>query len=154
MVARRGSCSTLPLWRHLSLGPLTHSPSAGTSSRALFVSAHFVRHMLALPLTHASSSGARSQLQSIRSRSSTQAPRFFLRGTLTFGAPFFQLGRSRQADAPLLPIVQEILQSHYLVFRNLPDLLTHMWCCSGHHSLFAFSPRWRHCPLGFQLLST
>ena len=38
---------------------------------------------------------------------------------------FFQLGRSGQADAPLFPIVQEILQSHSLVFRNPPDLLTH-----------------------------
>ena len=43
---------------------------------------------------------------------------------------FFQLGRSRQADAPLLPIVQEILQSHSLVFRNLPDLPTHR-CGAG-----------------------
>ena len=35
----------------LPLGPLTHSPFAGVSSRALFVSAHNMRHMLALPLT-------------------------------------------------------------------------------------------------------
>ena len=34
---------------------------------------------------------------------------------------FFQLGRSRQADAPLLPIVQEVLQTHSLVFRNRPS---------------------------------
>ena len=88
MVARRVSCSTLPLWRPLSLGPLTHSPFAGASSRALFVSAHSMHHMLAFPLTLASNSGARSQPQSIASSSSTQAPRFFLRGTPTFGSPF------------------------------------------------------------------
>ena len=88
MVARRVSCSTLPLLRPLSLGPLIHSPFAGVSSRALFVSALFRRHMLVLPLTHASSSGARLQPQSIVSRSSTQAPRFFSRWTLTFGSPF------------------------------------------------------------------
>ena len=28
-----------------------------------------------------------------------------------------------------------------------------MWCCSGHHSLFAFSVNPHHCPLGFELLS-
>ena len=62
---------TLPLWRPLSLGPLTHSPIVGVSSRALFVSFHFYApHALALPLTHASSSGARLQPQSIVSRSS------------------------------------------------------------------------------------
>ena len=88
MVARRVSYSTLPLWRPLSLGPLAHSPFAGVSSRALFVSAHFVRHVLALPLTHASSSGARLQPQSIVSRSSTQASRFCSRGALTFCFPF------------------------------------------------------------------
>ena len=47
MVARRVSCSTLPLLRPRSL---THSPFVGVSSRALFVSAHFMRHMLALLL--------------------------------------------------------------------------------------------------------
>ena len=88
MVARRVSCSTLPLWRPLSLGSLTHSPFTGASSRALFVSAHSMHHMLAFPPTLASSSGARSQPQSIASRSSTQAHRFFLRGTPTFGSPF------------------------------------------------------------------
>ena len=89
MVARRVSCSTLPLWRPLSLGPLTHSPFAGASSRALHVSAHSLRRMLAFnPLTLASSSGARLQPQSIVSRSSTQALRFFLQGTPTFGSPF------------------------------------------------------------------
>ena len=45
-------------------------------------------HMLALPPTHASSSDARSQPPSIASRSSTQAPRFFLRVTPTIGSPF------------------------------------------------------------------
>ena len=54
--------------------------------------------------------------------------------------PFFQLGRSRQADAPLLPVVQEILQSHSLVFRN-PSLIFQLtvvvplWTSfSQHHS--------------------
>ena len=50
-VAMRVSCSTLPLWRPLSLGPLTHSPFSGASSRALFVSARSMRRMLAFPLT-------------------------------------------------------------------------------------------------------
>ena len=69
------------------LGPLTYSPFAGVSSRALFVSARFMRHMLALPLTHASSSDAHLQPQSIVSRSSTQASRSCSRGTPTFGSP-------------------------------------------------------------------
>ena len=85
-VARLVSCSTL-LWHPVSLEPPTHSPFAGVSSRGLSVSAPFMRHMLAFPLTLASSSGACSQPQSIASRSSTQAPRFFLRGTPTFGSP-------------------------------------------------------------------
>ena len=152
MVARRGFL--LHSWRPLSLGTLTHSPFTGASSRALFVCAHSMRRMLVLPLTLASSSGARSQPQSTASRSSTQALRFFLQGTPRW-FPFSQLGRSRQADAPLLPIVQEILQSHSLVFRSLPHLrFPPMWCCSGHHSLHAFTPRLRHCPLCFQLLFT
>ena len=102
-----------------------------------YVSAHSTHHMLALPLTHASNSGARLQPQSIVSRSSTQASRFCSRRTLTCGSPFCQIGRSRQADAPLLPVVQEILQYHSLVFRN-PSLIFHnspLWCRSGHHSL-------------------
>ena len=41
-----------------------------------------------------------------------------LTGDSNIWFPFFQLGRSRQADAPLLPFVQEILQSHSVVFRN------------------------------------
>ena len=47
-----------------------------------------MRRMLAFHLTLASSSGACSQPQSIASRSSTQALRFFLQGTPTFGSPF------------------------------------------------------------------
>ena len=46
MVAKRVSCSTLPLWRPLSLGPLTLSLFVGASSQALCVSAHSTRHML------------------------------------------------------------------------------------------------------------
>ena len=43
--------------------------------------------------------------------------------------PFFQIGRSRQADAPLF-------QSHSLVFRNPPNLpKPSLWCRSGRHSL-------------------
>ena len=101
----RVSYSTLPLWRRLSLGSLTFSRFAGASFRALFVSAHSMRHMLALLcLTHASSSGVRLQPQCTLSRSSTH---HFLRETPTFGS-FLQLCRTRH-DAPLLPIVQEIL---------------------------------------------
>ena len=88
MVAKRVSCSTLPLWRPLSLGPLTLSLFVGASSQALSVSAHSTRHMLGFPPTLASSSGALSQPQSTASRSSTQALRFFLQGTPTSGFPF------------------------------------------------------------------
>ena len=53
--------------------------------------------------------------------------------------PFFQLGRSRQADAPLLPIVQEILQSHSLVFRNplifLLTVVVPLWTSFSQHFL-------------------
>ena len=89
MVARRVSCSTLQLRRPLSLGPLAHSPFAGASSQPLHVSAHSMPRILAFPPTLASSSGARSQPQSIASRSSTRALRFFLQGTPTFGSPYF-----------------------------------------------------------------
>ena len=88
MVAKRVSCSTLPLWRPLSLGPLTLSLFVGASSQALCVSAHSTRHMLGFPPTLASSSGAHSQPQSTASRSSTQAFHFFLQGTPTFGFLF------------------------------------------------------------------
>ena len=133
MAPVRLSCSTLPLWRPLSLGPLTHSPFAGVSSRALFVSAHFMCHMLASPLTHASNSGARLQLQSIVSQLHISIP-LLLAGDSHICFPFPQLGRSRQTDAPLLPIVQQILQSHSL---------SSLWWLSGHHSLKTFSPRLR-----------
>ena len=61
--------------------------------------------------------------------------------------PFFQIGRSRQADAPLLPVVQEILQPEPSQSPN-PSL----WCRSGHRSLNTNSPKPRHCPFWFQLL--
>ena len=48
-----------------------------------------------------------------------------LAGDSNIWFPFFQHGGSRQADAPLFPVVQEILQSHSLVFRNSPDRPTH-----------------------------
>ena len=38
--------------------------------------------------------------------------------------PPFQLGRSRQADSSLVPIIEEMMQSHSLVLRNL-DVPTH-----------------------------
>ena len=118
--------------------PLTHSLFAGVSSRALFVSAHFMRHMLALPLTHASSSGAHLQPQSIVSRSSTQASRCFSRGTLTFGS---DLSSSVVHDRLMhfFYLLQEILQSHSLVFRNpLISLLTVvvlLWTSFSQHLL-------------------
>ena len=112
MVAKRVSCSTLPLWRPPSLGPLTLSLFVGASSQALSVSAHSTRHMLGFPPTLASSSGARSQAQSGAS--------LLLAGDSNIWFPFFQLGRSRQADAPLLPIVQEILQSQFPGFSEPP----------------------------------
>ena len=89
MVAKRVSCSTLPLRRPPSLGPLTLSLFVGASSQALSVSAHSTLHMLGFPPTLASSSGAHLQPQSTASRSSTQASHFFLQGTPTFGFPFF-----------------------------------------------------------------
>ena len=48
-----------------------------------------------------------------------------LRGGLQHLVPVFQIGRSRQADALLLPVVQEILQSRSLMFRNPTNLPTH-----------------------------
>ena len=119
--------------------------------------------MLALPLTHASCSGTHIQFWRTLaatvhrvSQLHTGIP-LLLAGDSNIGFPYFQLSRSRQADAPLLPIVQEILQSHSLVFRNTPDLPTHR-CRAAlditHHSLNTFSPRLRHCPLWFQLLFT
>ena len=124
MVAKRVSCSALPLWRPLSLGPLPLSLFAGASSQALSVSAHSTRHMLGFPPTLASSSGTLAapvhRVSQLHSGAS-----LLLAGDSNIWFPFFQLGRSRQADAPLLPIVQEILQSRSLVFRNPPDLPTH-----------------------------
>ena len=153
-VARLVSCSTLPLWRSLSLGPPTHSPFAGVSSRGLFVSAPFARHMLAFPLTLASSSGARSQPQSIASRSSTQAPRFFLRRTPTFGSPSSSSvvrGKSMHLFCPLCRRSCSLIP-----WCSEPPRCPHppLWCRSGHHSLFTFSPGLRHYSLWFQLLFT
>ena len=62
----------------------------------------------------------------------------FVAGDSNIWFPFFQLGRSRQADAPVLPIVQEILQSHSLVFRNPPDLPTHR--CGAALNIILSSP--------------
>ena len=138
MVARRVSFSALPLWRPLSLGP------PGASSRALFVSAHSIRHMLALPLTHAPSSGAPSRLAAPHRHPASSC------GGLCIWFTFFQLFRSRQADAPLLPIEKEILQSHSLVFRNPPDLPTHR--CGATHIILS-SPSLPAC-VRFHLLST
>ena len=81
------------------------------------------------------------QPQSIASRSSTQASRFFLAGDFWF--PFLQLGRSRKVNAPVLPIVQEILQSHSLVFRNPPDLPTHR--CGAALDIILSSPSLSAC---------
>ena len=39
--------------------------------------------------------------------------------------PPFQLGRSRQADSSLVPIIEEMMQSHSLVLRNPLDVPTH-----------------------------
>ena len=103
----------------LSLGLLTCSLFDGVWSRALFVSDHSTRRMLALPPSRA------VHPQSIAFRSSTQASRFFFAEESNIWFPFFQLGRSRQAVAPLLPVVQGILQSHSLVFRNFPNHSTH-----------------------------
>ena len=153
MVARRVSCSTLPLWRPLSLGPLTHSPFAGASSRALFVSAHSMRHMLAFPLTLASSSGTLAASVHLVSQLHSGTP-LLLAGDSNIWFPFFQLGRSRQADAPLLPIDTGDLAVSFPGISELPSSSNPpLWCCSGHHSLFAFFLSLRHCPLGFELLS-
>ena len=123
LVARRVSCSTLPLWRPPSLGPLTHvfslAPHLGLSLCLLIhvTCQHSLRHShpvltfarslcpsrLAAPLRHPASSC----------------------GGLQHLVPLFPAWRSRQADAPPLPIVQEILQFHSLVFRNPTDRLTH-----------------------------
>ena len=85
------------------------------------------------------------------SRSSPQASHFCSRGTPTFGSPF---SSSVVHNRPLLTIVQEILQSHSLVFRNPPISHPPLWCRSGQYSLFTFPSRLRHCSLWFQLLFT
>ena len=51
--------------------------------------------------------------------------------------------RSRQADAPLFPIVQEILQSHSLVFLNLPDRPAHR--CGASLDIILSSPSLSAC---------
>ena len=56
---------------------------------------------------------------------------------------FFQLDRSRQADAPLFPIVQEILQSQSLVFRTPPDRPTHR--CGAALDIILSSPSLSAC---------
>ena len=126
----------------------THSPFAGVSSRALFVSAPFMRHMLALPLTHASNSGAHLQPQSVVSRSSTQASRFCSRETPTFGSPFSSSVVYDRLMHLFCPLCMRSCSLIPWCFATYPP----SWCCSGHHSLFAISPRLRHCPLWFQLL--
>ena len=131
-IPRRVPSSTLPLRHALSLGPLTHSPFAGASSRVLFVSAHSTHHMLALLLTHASSSGARLQPSVHRVLQFHTDIQLLLAGDSNIWFPDIQLGRSRQADVPLLPIVQEILQSHSLVFRTcLLVQYIHPVCTTG-----------------------
>ena len=56
---------------------------------------------------------------------------------------FFQFGRLRQADAPLVPIVQEILQFHYLVISEPPDLPTHR--CGAALDIILSSPSLSAC---------
>ena len=125
MVAKRVSCSTLPLWRPLSLGPPdSQSLRWRLISGSLCVCSFYAPHAgipsdtrIQFWRTLAASVHHVSQLHS--------GIPLLLAGDSNIWLPFFQLGRSRQADAPLLPIVQEILRSHSLVFRNPPDIPTH-----------------------------
>ena len=48
-----------------------------------------------------------------------------LAGDSNVWLPPFQFGRSRQADSSLVPIIQEMMQSHSLVLRNPLDAPTH-----------------------------
>ena len=102
-----------------------------------------LRHCIQFWRTLAASVHRDSHLHSITS--------LLLAGDSNIWFPFFQLGRSRQADAPLLPIVQEILQSHSLVFRNPPDLPTHG--CGAALDIILSSPSLPGC-VRFQLLFT
>ena len=156
MVAKRVSCSML---RPLSLGLLTCSLFDGVWSRALFASAHSTRRMLALPPTYASTVGA-----CLQSRLHSNIP-LLLAGDSNIWFSFFhigrsfQIGRSRQADAPLLPIVHEILQVSFPDVSELPtnrcdaSLLPpaffrpHFVFLSSPHSPFlSLSPRPAHPP--------
>ena len=109
--------------------------------------------MLGFPTTLASSSGARSQPQSTASRSSTQALRFFLQGTPTSGFPFSSLVVHDRLMHLFCPLCMRSC-SLFPCFLELPwSSYPPLWCCSGHHSLIAFSVNPHHCPLGFELLS-
>ena len=98
-----------------------------------------MRHMLAFPPIFASSSGARSQPQSIASRSSTQAPRFFLRGTPTFGFPFSSSVVHARLMRLFFPLYRRSCSLIPWCFGTSLIVLPPLCCCSGHHSLFAFS---------------
>ena len=102
------SCSTLPL-RRTPIPGIPDSQSLRASSQALSVSAHSTLHMFGIP------SNTRIQfwrtLATVHrvSQLHSSIP-LLLAGDSNIWFPFFQLGRSRQADAPLLPIAQEILR--------------------------------------------
>ena len=141
MVARQVSCSTLPLCRLLSRDPRLTVPSLashlGLSLWLLLYAPHAgiaSNTRIQFWRTLAASVHRVSQLH-------TGIP--LLLGDSNIWFPFFQLGRSRQADAPLLPIVQEILQSHSLVFRNPPDLPTHS--CGAALDIILSSPSLPGC---------
>ena len=131
------------------MGLLTYSLFADVSSQALFVSAHSTHHMLALPLTHASTSGARLQLQSIVSRSSTQASRSFSRVTLTSDRSFTAGGCSSSAYRARDPAV-----SFHAVSEKSKSPYSPLKCRSGHILLTPTLPGnvtvhsgWRCCSL-------
>ena len=49
----------------------------------------------------------------------------FLAGDSNIWFPAFHLGRTRQADVALIPIVEEMMDAHGLVLQNPPDQPTH-----------------------------
>ena len=93
-------------------------------------------HTTPTAMTYASSFGARLQPQSVVSRSSLRhpAPR---RGRLQHLVPLFPDRSFTTGQAPLLPVVQEVLQSHSLVFRNPPNppLWYPLWTSFSQHQV-------------------
>ena len=114
MVARRVSCSTLPLLRPLSLELLTYNLF---SFRALLMSAHSANRMLAKPPTHASSFEAPQLHSSIP---------LLLEGDFNIWFPLFSSSVAHEGPMHLSCLLcRRTCNLIPLVLRNPPNLPTH-----------------------------